>query len=125
MCNYIRSLDADKDDVLSRDEFISHYHLKDKNAEVFAELDKDNDGRLTFAELAPSPRFAFDAISEFCRFDTDLNGRVVKEELLAGASGGEKGMAQRLLPGSAVGGRVLSGEVSLAFRTLEGVLPAV
>jgi Ca2+-binding EF-hand superfamily protein len=99
MCNYIRSLDADKDDILSRDEFISRYHLKEKNGEVFAELDKDNDGRLTFAELAPSPRFAFDAISEFCRFDTDLNGRVVKEELLVGASAGEKGMAPRLLPG--------------------------
>src|SRR5262249_38538447 len=65
----------------------------------FAELDKDNDGRLTFAELAPSPRFAFDAISEFCRFDADMNGRVVKEELLATSSAGEKGMAQRVLPG--------------------------
>jgi Ca2+-binding EF-hand superfamily protein len=99
MCNYINSLDADKDGVLSRDEFINRYHMKDKNAEVFAELDKDNDGRLTFAELAPSPRFAFDAISEFCRFDTDMNGRVVKEELLATSSAGEKGMAQRLIPG--------------------------
>jgi len=99
MCAYIRYLDADKDDALSQDEFISRYHMKDKNAELFAEIDQDNDGRLTYAELAAQPRFAFDVYSEFCRFDTDMNGRVVKEELLAGASSADKGIAPRLLPG--------------------------
>lgn len=97
-CGYIRYLDADKDDVLSRDEFISRYHMQEKNAEVFAEIDRDNDGRLTFAELAAQPRFAFDAFLEFCKYDTDMNGRVVKEELLAGASPLEHVMSQRLIP---------------------------
>jgi len=99
MCDYIRSLDKDKDDALSRDEFISGYHMKEKNAEVFAEIDKDNDGRLTFAELAAHPRFTSDAFGEFCRFDTDLDGLVVKEELIAGSSPSEIVLAQRLIPG--------------------------
>jgi Ca2+-binding EF-hand superfamily protein len=99
MRNYIRYLDADKDDALSRDEFVSRYHMKEKNAEIFAEIDKDNDGGLTYAELAAQPRFAFDAFDEFCRFDADMNGRIVKEELLAGSSTSEKAMAQRLIPG--------------------------
>jgi Ca2+-binding EF-hand superfamily protein len=99
MCDYIRSLDADKDGALSRDEFVSRYHMKEKNTEIFAEIDKDDDGQLTFAELTAQPRFDFDALGEFCRFDTDMKGRVVKEELLAGSSPSEKAMAQRLIPG--------------------------
>ncbi len=94
---YTRWLDKNHDDELSRDEFITgYYEGAEKNAERFAQWDKDKDGRLTFAEVATDGFFQ-DVYAEFCKFDADLDGQVTLDEVLAQVSPTEKGIARRIV----------------------------
>ena len=96
---YIRNMDKDGDDSLSRAEFVDQYYAGPKrNAELFTAIDTDKDGRATYKELAASPYFLFDALRGFARFDTNMDGRISQPELDAGARPWQASMAQVLIP---------------------------
>jgi Ca2+-binding EF-hand superfamily protein len=95
--NTFRHLDKDRDEILSRDEFISGFWEGAKNAERFQQLDKDGDGRLPFADLIQLGWFVLDVYGEFSRYDVDIDGRVTRDELMAHAAPWQKAMAQRLV----------------------------
>jgi Ca2+-binding EF-hand superfamily protein len=92
---YIRYLDKDHDDIVSREEFVERYFDGAKNAERFLERDADGDGRLTFAELAASGSF-IDVYSVFCRFDADMDGRITGDEAMSRAEWWEQTAARQL-----------------------------
>lgn len=91
-------LDADKDGVISRDE----YHAKGgANAEkVFASGDRDGDGLLTWDEYRDPvwPTGHEDPIEWFRRADTNLDGLIDAEELLAGTMEYRRPLAAMILP---------------------------
>ena len=73
-------LDANKDGVASREEFIAGYWEKEKNAERFKEWDKDGDGVLTMAEATAVAQMFTDVYFDFFKFDADLDGGVTQNE---------------------------------------------
>jgi Ca2+-binding EF-hand superfamily protein len=89
-------IDANRDDILSREEFVAGYFEGEGNAARFKETDKDNDGQLSFPELLGIWPLYPNPLIDFCRFDADFDSRATRDELIAGAALWQKKMAPRL-----------------------------
>lgn len=95
---YFEQLDANHDGWLTRDEFRSgHYLGKEKGGERFDQLDPESRGRLTFAEMRDGV-FRTSVLDVFLGYDTDFNGLLTRDELLAQRPW-LKGVAEWVLPG--------------------------
>jgi Ca2+-binding EF-hand superfamily protein len=99
-CIYIRAADKDKDGFLSFDEFVESYWAgsKEKNTEVFKSLDKDNDNRLSFAEIAANPALNTTIDQLFAVRDKNSDGYLDREELVASGAVWQRRVALRTIP---------------------------
>lgn len=78
-------VDADKDNRLSRDEFLGTSYLKDKGAE-FAKADGNQDGFLSIDEFASlSGTGVIDPVRRFLQIDTNFDGFLDAAEFETGA----------------------------------------
>lgn len=89
-----KNLDTNADDSLSESEFVKPHLSK----ELFAQVDQDKDGRVTFSEFAGSPAFKVDVLWDFNRIDADLDGLITEQELQASAHPWQVNLALRLVP---------------------------
>ena len=94
---YFRALDKNKDDIVSREEFIASHYEGAKNAERFQEWDENGDGRLDFAELVALPSAFVNVYYVFCNFDANIDGLATRDELISKAAPWQKTMATRLV----------------------------
>lgn len=94
---HIRSLDKNRDNAVSREEYVAGHPEDPHSAKSVQEWDKDGDGRLTFGELAAVSWIFADVFREFCRVDADADGRVTSDELLALTAPWQKSLAARLV----------------------------
>jgi len=96
--NYFQSLDKDHDGLLTKEEFAAgHYLGKEKAAARFDEIDTAKKGRLTFPEIRDGV-FRTAVLDLFLGYDTDFDGQLTREELLAQRTW-LKPVAQWILPG--------------------------
>lgn len=79
-----QSADQNKDDRLDHDEFISRAYAGAKAEEIWTAGDKDKDGFVSWEEWCQMPGRMFDPITEFQRMDTNLDGQLDPDELIAG-----------------------------------------
>lgn len=87
--SWVRRADRNGDQVVSRAEFIAGYWRSPmERAELFTQLDKDSDGKLTYAEMVQASALNVDELSQFLSLDVDLDGLLTLVELLANASTG-------------------------------------
>jgi Ca2+-binding EF-hand superfamily protein len=81
-------IDDDADDRIDRKTYLEFEGKRigqDRAEKIFADTDIDSDGVVTFAEWAASLNRRIDPIAHFLQFDTDLNGKLDRDELIAGA----------------------------------------
>jgi len=95
---HYRHVDEDNNDRLSRDEFTRRGYFGDQAAERFAEADTDGDGQVTFTEWSSVPVRAVDGVADFLRFDTDLDGQLSRDEIMASSPEWQRTVTERLLP---------------------------
>lgn len=80
--NYLREIDKNRDGIVTRAEFAAGHSLgRQKNTELFAELDQDGNGQLTSAEIPTLDVFRVNLVRTFLSLDADLNGKLSPEEL--------------------------------------------
>ena len=76
--------DLNRDDRLDHDEFIGRAYAGAKAEEIWMNGDSDKNGFVSWDEWCLMPGRMFDPINEFRRIDTNLDGQLNPEELLAG-----------------------------------------
>lgn len=92
---FFRRHDADRNDLLARNEFMAGYHPPNVNtAELFAKLDTDGDGQLTQQETWPV--FCNDTVSAFFSYDRNRDGYLTADEIRA--IGWGRYLARRTVP---------------------------
>lgn len=78
------AVDQDRDNQLSRDEFLAHWWNRSSAEEDFLLNDRDGNGQVSYAEFAhPASANYFDPIEWFRRADTDLDAMLDADELAA------------------------------------------
>lgn len=93
-------IDLNRDDRLSRVEYLDRSYGGDKAAEEFQNLDLDQDSTLSFEEFRRLPWRGFtDTVLEFRTMDKDLDARLDRNELLLGTPDWKKRLAEHALPG--------------------------
>ncbi len=93
-------IDLDRNDRLSRIEYLDRSYAGDKAAEEFQNLDLDQDSTLSFDEFRRLPWRGFtDTVLEFRTMDKDLDARLDRNELLLGTPDWKKRLAEHALPG--------------------------
>ena len=93
-------IDADKNGVIDRDEYIKRSNAGEKAAEEFAKANLDGDEVLSFDEFSRMPWRGFsDPVDEFRTMDKNLDARLDREELIAGSPDGRKKLAEHAFPG--------------------------
>jgi len=94
-----RDADGDRNQRLSRTEFLVQYWKKGAEAETdFRNADLDRDQFLSLSELLQGNLFWVDTQLEFRRLDTNLDGAISSEELKTQARPYERRMASLLFP---------------------------
>lgn len=95
---HIRQLDLNRDDQLSRDEFVKGFYAgPDRNVEIFTALDTDVDGIASIAELCNGPWFRFDLIGWFLAWDDNLDAELDDSEIAAHTAPWQRAIGQRLM----------------------------
>jgi len=80
--SWIRVADKNDDQVLSQAEFVDRYWGNpEERPKLFGQLDKDRDGKLTYAEMVQAPALNVDVLSVFLSLDKDLDGLLSGAEL--------------------------------------------
>lgn len=93
-------IDLNRDDRLSRVEYLDRSYAGDKAAEEFQNLDLDQDSTLSFDEFRRLPWRGFtDTVLEFRTMDKDLDARLDRNELLLGTPDWKKRLAEHAFPG--------------------------
>ncbi len=90
--------DQNKDDRLDHAEFISRAYAGEKAEEIWTNGDKDKDGFVTWDEWCSMPGRMFDPINEFRRLDTNLDGQLDPDELMANTPDWIKISAKTAIP---------------------------
>ena len=82
---------ANRDGAISRQEFVDGWWKRSSAQEVFASIDRDQNGRASYEEYSHplSPTF-FDPIEWFRAADTDLDARLNDDELNAAVESGRQ-----------------------------------
>ena len=92
--------DADKNDVLDRNEYRDRSYAGDKWEEEFQKANIDGDEVVSFEEFCRLPWRGFsDAVIEFRTMDKNLDARLDQHELLAGTPDWKKMLAGHVFPG--------------------------
>lgn len=91
--------DLDRDDRLSRTEFMTRAYAGEKSEELFVNGDTNKDEFISWDEWCKMPGRMFDTVNEFRRLDKNLDGQVDPEELQAGTSEWIKISAVTAFPG--------------------------
>lgn len=95
---YIGEVDHDRNGALSKTEFVRSFWMgRERNAQIFMEVDKNRDGRATVAEFAETPHLYNDKIRLFTGFDANLDGRIDQAELTSKAGEWQRSLAARVL----------------------------
>jgi Ca2+-binding EF-hand superfamily protein len=90
--------DLNHDGVLTRAEFVEHYWSgPEKNAEIFARRDLNNDGKLDFEEILNCSELVSDILRQFLYFDSDFSGLVEQSELEEKSQQWQKRLVPRLV----------------------------
>lgn len=96
---YWTGLDKNKDRKLSREEFLVRFPTNPADGEKqFLQIDRDQDGFLSMAELFSGRWLVADSVAEFLRFDADRDGRVNQTEISANLESWRKKLESFLLP---------------------------
>ena len=80
-----RHVDEDRDDQLSRAEYLARGYGGSTAGKKFVHADKSQDGFLDYSEWIAAENWIIDPISDFLRMDRDFSGGVSYEELRAGS----------------------------------------
>lgn len=95
---HVRQMDRNQDHRLSREEFVAGFYLgPEKNAVMFRDIDQDDDGVATPAELNASARFLEDTLGTFLRWDRNHDAFLDRDELLQVCAVWQQSMALRLV----------------------------
>ena len=93
-------IDLDRNDRLSRTEYLERSYAGDKAAEEFTKLDLDQSDNLSFEEFIRLPWRGFtDTVLEFRTMDKNLDARLDPNELLLGSPDWKKRLAEHAFPG--------------------------
>jgi Ca2+-binding EF-hand superfamily protein len=90
--------DENHDDKLSRAEYLERGYGGPGANGTFDAADKDHDQFVTFQEFVGFPIWNQDPISDFLKFDVDLDGQLSKSELLQGVPEYQRPLASTFLP---------------------------
>jgi Tol biopolymer transport system component/Ca2+-binding EF-hand superfamily protein len=95
------SLDANQDNVIDRDEFLSRWWHKEAIEDQWKLLDRDRNGSITFEEFVHPkwPAGWKDPVEEFRAWDTNLDAFLDPDELLAGTQEWNQRLARHAFPG--------------------------
>ncbi len=102
VCNLaqFRQIDASDDNRIDAGEFESRTNVGDQFPALLAQVDKDNDGLISFDEWRQLPsRGQISPVNDFRNLDTNLDARVDKAELLKDVPDWKKQMSDCVFPG--------------------------
>lgn len=94
-----KSLDADHNDRLSRDEYLKQGPDAKAVAAQFEKEDLNQNNEISFKEWAEKPIHWVDAVPDFLFLDKNLDGQIAPEELNGGVYSGLKALANAVFPG--------------------------
>ena len=98
---HFKDLDRDHNDQLTLKEFQNYYNRFGEEAaqKRFQQGDTDQNETLSLQEWAQMPGFLLDPIAEFRKMDTNFDGMLDQQELLAGIAPFLKPLAESVFPG--------------------------
>lgn len=96
---HFKFLDRNHDDRVDHDEFIKWGFDGDQAEKRFELTDKNHDNVITFPEWADTNLWQIDLFWQFRGLDTNLDGRVDREELVKNIAEWQRKVAERMFPG--------------------------
>ncbi len=94
-----QSADVDQDGRLIRQEFVEGTFIPGDLSVLFQKGDVDRDGGISWDEWCDTLNRVTDPITDFLKLDTNLDGRVNREEILQGTPKHQQETAQFVFPG--------------------------
>lgn len=96
--NLFRHADKNNDQVVSHSEYMERGYGGDTAGEKFADGDENGDGRLSLREWSLCRHWLVDPVTNFLKWDVDLDGYVSNAELMNRATNWQSAVTQYYLP---------------------------